>query len=179
MDLSGELFETKSKKFNIGDKVLATGFGLGETLNGSFSEYVYLPSSMVIKLPKKLSLMDSMKLGTAGFTVALAIEKLKQNKQEKISGPFAVTGSTGGVGSFAINILSQLGYEIHAITRKHSSEEYLKKIGASKVINLNKIKSEKKINTIHTETISMNEILKYSNKIISGNSRGRILIKIR
>ena len=264
LDLCGEVYETNSKKFNVGDKVLATGFGLGETLNGSFSEYVYLPSSMTVKLPKELSLIDSMKLGTAGFTVALAVEKLKQNNQNKISGPFAITGSTGGVGSFAINILSQLGYEIHAITRKHSSEEYLRKIGATKVIILNKIKLEKnilskiefsgaidntggkilpwlikkvnyggnivsigmsagseiatsnlpflirginllgvtstnypiqkrlsiwkklstiyypkKINTIHTKTITMNEILKYSNKMINGNLMGRIIIKIR
>jgi len=136
LDFSGIVVESNTKKFSKGDRVLATGSGLGETIDGGFSEYAYVPYNILVKIPNKLSLLSAMQIGTAGFTAAIAIDKMLLNKQKINSGPILISGATGGVGSISINILSNLGFEIIAATRKKNSANYLKKIGSHKIMFL-------------------------------------------
>ena len=146
LDFSGVVVESSTKKFSKGDKVLATGAGLGETINGGFSEYVYVPYNILVKIPNKLSLLSAMQIGTAGFTAAIAIDKMLLNKQKINSGPILISGATGGVGSIAINILYNLGFEVIAATRKNNSNSYLKKIGSHKVMFLDNNFNKKFLN---------------------------------
>ncbi len=138
LDLSGMIVKTNSKKFKKGEKVLASGAGLGELINGGFTEYSYVPEDVLVRIPKNLSQIDTMRLGTAGFTAAIAIEKMILNKQDKGSGPILITGATGGVGSISLSILSKLGYETIALTRKKSSIKYLKSLGANQILQFEK-----------------------------------------
>ena len=147
LDLSGTVIQSNSKKFKKGEKVLASGAGLGEFIDGGFTEYSYVPEDVLVRIPESLNLIDTMRLGTAGFTAAIAIEKMILNKQDKISGPILVTGATGGVGSISLSILSKLGYETIALTRKKSSKKYLKSIGASHILQFEKINNNKILNT--------------------------------
>ncbi len=146
LDFSGIVEETSSKKFSIGEKVFASGSGLGELVDGGFSEYIYIKSDKLLKMPKNLNLLSAMQLGTAGFTAAIAIEKMILNKQSKILGPILISGATGGVGSISLNILKSLGYETIALTRKKSSTSYLRSIGADHIIYINNINNSKLLN---------------------------------
>lgn len=134
IDVSGTVVESADPSFTVGDEVVVTGAGLGETLDGGFAEMVRAPANAVVKLPAAISLRDAMALGTAGFTAALAVMQMDNNGQSPDMGPIAVTGATGGVGSIAINILSNLGFEVVAITGKAASADYLHSIGASCVV---------------------------------------------
>jgi NADPH2:quinone reductase len=122
--------------FEAGDEVVVTSAGLGETRDGGFAEYARLSADSVIALPGGLSARQAMSLGTAGFTAALAVHRMEQNGQAPDDGPIAVSGATGGVGSVAIDLLSGLGYEVHAISSKGAAAaEYLHALGAAKVIH--------------------------------------------
>jgi len=134
LDFSGVVQDSSSKKFVKGEKVLATGSGLGELIDGGFSEYAYVPEDILVKVPKNLNLLSSMQIGTAGFTAAISIEKMLLNKQKISGGPIIVSGASGGVGSFCINILNKIGFETIAITRKSNQKLYLEEIGAKNVI---------------------------------------------
>jgi acrylyl-CoA reductase (NADPH) len=133
IDLAGVVTESVDDRFQAGDEVLVTGCGLGEAHDGGFSELARVPADWVVPLPAGLSLFDAMALGTAGFTAALAIDRLEQNGQQPSLGPLSVTGASGGVGSVAIDLLSARGYEVVAITRKTHAAAYLERIGASSV----------------------------------------------
>lgn len=137
IDVAGYVYRSKSKKFKEGDLVLSHGMGLGESFDGGFSEYVQIPESHIIKIPKGLDDKEAMILGTSGFTAALAIERMVINGQTWDMGPVLVSGATGGVGQFAIQILNQLGFFVEAVTSKESSRTYLEKIGAHHVSFLN------------------------------------------
>ena len=143
LDLSGTVLKSNSKNFKKGEKVLASGSGLGELIDGGFTEYSYVPDDILIKIPENLNLIDTMRLGTAGFTAAIAVEKMILNKQNITSGPILVTGATGGVGSISLSILNKLGYETIALTRKKSSKNYLKSIGANQILRFDKINNNK------------------------------------
>lgn len=134
IDVAGHVVASTDPKFKEGDQVLVTGCGLSETRDGGYSEYARLEAQWVIPLPKGLSLRESMILGTAGFTAALALYRMKDNRQTPELGPLAVTGATGGVGSLAVDIFSRAGYEVHAISGKPDQVDYLKSIGASEVL---------------------------------------------
>jgi putative YhdH/YhfP family quinone oxidoreductase len=121
-------------KFKEGDAVLVTGSGLSEVRDGGYAEYARIEAKWAIPLPAGLSLRESMILGTAGFTAALALLRMQDNRQTPAQGPLAVTGATGGVGSLAVDIFSRAGYEVHAISGKPEHTEYLKGIGASQVL---------------------------------------------
>src|SRR5690606_12055633 len=99
-----------------------------------YSEYARVESKWAIPLPAGLSLRESMILGTAGFTAALALLRMGENRQQPGLGPLAVTGATGGVGSLAVDIFSSAGYDVHAISGKPEQAAYLKEIGASEVL---------------------------------------------
>lgn len=134
IDVAGHVVASTDPAFKEGDEVLVTGCGLSETRDGGYSEYARLPAQWVIPLPKGLSLREAMILGTAGFTAALALYRMQDNRQTPALGPLAVTGATGGVGSLAVNIFSRAGYEVHAISGKAEHADFLKSLGASQVL---------------------------------------------
>lgn len=134
IDVAGHVVASSDPKFREGDAVLVTGCGLSETRDGGYGEYARLESQWVIALPEGLSLRESMILGTAGFTAALALLRMLDNRQVPALGPLAVTGATGGVGSLAVDIFSRAGFEVHAISGKPEHADYLVAIGAREVL---------------------------------------------
>lgn len=135
IDLAGKVSSSEDPRFKPGDRVLCTGCGLSETLDGGFAEFARLPADILMPLPQGLSMFEAMALGTAGFTAALSLYRLQQNGQRPELGPVAVTGATGGVGSIAINLLAHLGYEVVAISGKMAQTDYLHALGATEVRN--------------------------------------------
>ena len=134
IDASGIVISSRNKKFHEGDQVVVTGYDLGMNTPGGFSECIRVPSDWVVKLPETISLKYAMAIGTAGLTAALCIDLLSKNS--KIEKRHAVvTGSTGGVGSIAIQLLSKLGAEITAVTGKNESEDFLSSLGASTIMS--------------------------------------------
>ena len=134
IDASGIVISSRNKKFHEGDQVVVTGYDLGMNTPGGFSECIRVPSDWVVKLPETISLKYAMAIGTAGLTAALCIDLLlKNSKIEKRHA--VVTGSTGGVGSIAIQLLSKLGAEITAVTGKNESEDFLSSLGASTIMS--------------------------------------------
>lgn len=134
IDAAGVVLESSDARFKPGDSVLANGMGLGESFDGGYAEVARLRADSVVPLPPGLTLKESMILGTAGFTAALAISRMETNGQNPAKGPILVTGASGGVGSFAVQILAQRGYEVVAVSGKHEAIKYLKDLGASQVI---------------------------------------------
>ena len=139
IDLAGEVVESTSGDFAQGDQVLVNGSGLSEIHDGGYAEFARVPAEWVVPLPKGLTLPQTMIIGTAGFTAALSIHMLQQNNQQVEDGPIVVTGASGGVGSFAIDLLSKLGYETIAVTGSMTAHDYLYELGASKVVSREKI----------------------------------------
>ena len=139
IDLSGVVVSSEDERFIFGDKVLVCGAQLSELYDGGYSEYARVKADSVVPLPNALSLRDAMAIGTAGYTAAIAIQRMEDNGQIPERGPIVVTGATGGVGSFAINMLSSIGYEVIAFTGKSEQEGYLKELGATKLINRHEI----------------------------------------
>ena len=134
IDIAGHVVASADPAFKEGDAVLVTGSGLSETRDGGYAEYARLDAKWVVALPAGLSLREAMILGTAGFTAALGLLRMTDNRQTPDLGPLAVTGATGGVGSLAVAIYSKAGYEVHAISGKPEHADYLKSLGASEVL---------------------------------------------
>jgi acrylyl-CoA reductase (NADPH) len=134
VDVAGEVTASVDERFQAGDQVLVTGCGLGESHDGGFSEVVRVPADWVVPLPQGMTLFDAMLLGTAGFTAALAIDRMEQNGLLTAQGPVVVTGASGGVGSVAIDLLSGRGYEVVALSRKLEAADYLRSLGAAEVL---------------------------------------------
>ena len=134
IDIAGHVVASTDAKFKEGDAVLVTGSGLSETRDGGYAEYARLDARWVIPLPAGLSLREAMILGTAGFTAALGLLRMEDNRQSPDLGPLAVTGATGGVGSLAVAIFRKAGFEVHAISGKPEHADYLKSLGASEVL---------------------------------------------
>ncbi len=134
IDAAGVVLESKDARFTPGQEVLVTGCGIGETYDGGFAELIRAHADSVVPLPKGLNMRESMILGTAGFTAALALYRMERNGQAPSLGPILVTGASGGVGSFAVQIFSQNGYAVHAVSGKHGAGPYLKSLGAAAVI---------------------------------------------
>lgn len=139
IDLSGVVVSSEDERFAAGDKVLVCGALLSELYDGGYSEYARVKADSIVALPEGMNLRDAMAIGTAGYTAALAVQRMEDNGQLPETGPIAVTGATGGVGSVAINLLSNIGYEVVAITGKMDETDYLKSLGASSVLNRNEI----------------------------------------
>ena len=134
IDVAGHVVASTDPKFREGDPVLVTGCGLSETRDGGYSQYARLESKWAIPLPAGLGLRESMILGTAGFTAALALFRMLENRQTPELGPLAVTGATGGVGSLAVDIFSRAGFEVDAVSGKTEQRDYLHSIGATRVL---------------------------------------------
>ena len=144
VDVSGVVLSSDDARFHKGDQVLVTGCGMGESHDGGFSEVVRVPADWVVLLPDGLSLFDAMVLGTAGFTAALAIDRMEQNGLMPGQGPVVVSGASGGVGSIAIDLLSGRGYEVVALSRKPEANAYLQSLGAADVLDAGAIASSNK-----------------------------------
>ena len=134
IDAAGEVAESTSPEFQKGQKVLVTGYDLGAGRWGGWSEYARVPAEWVIPLPPGLSLVESMQLGTAGFTAALSVYALRHHEITPQSGEIVVTGATGGVGCLAVSMLGKLGYTVVAVTGKADRHDWLKELGAARVI---------------------------------------------
>ncbi len=135
IDAAGIVEESSSDNFKIGDKVIVTSHDLGANTPGGFGQFIRVPENWILHLPKGLTLKESMAYGTAGYTAGLSTYLLKKNNILPKNGPILVTGSTGGVGSVAISILSNLGYEVFASTGKKDSKKFLQSIGAKNIIS--------------------------------------------
>ena len=134
IDLAGTVVSSDDHRFAGGDAVLVNGCGLSETRDGGYAEYARLPAESIVPIPDGMDAQQAMQLGTAGYTAALAIHRMEQNGQQPENGPVVVTGATGGVGSIAIDMLAARGYEAVAVTGKAEQVDYLKSIGASRVL---------------------------------------------
>ena len=134
IDLAGHVVASSDPRFSPGDEALVVGCGLSETRDGGYSEYARVRGDDLVSLPDGLGLREAMAIGTAGFTAALAVERMEQNGQTPALGPVLVTGATGGVGSIAIDLLQSRGYSVAALTGKASAAAYLKGLGASEVV---------------------------------------------
>ncbi|MEH7346721.1 acryloyl-CoA reductase [Bacillus sp. JJ1532] len=143
IDLAGTVVSSSDKRYKEGDEVIATSYEIGITYFGGFSEYARLKADWLVPIPKGLTLKEAMAYGTAGFTAALSVQKLQQSGVTPEQGEVLVTGSTGGVGSLAVAILSKLGYEVVASTGKESEHDYLRRLGAKAVISREEVTPEK------------------------------------
>ncbi|UCV10630.1 oxidoreductase [Dechloromonas denitrificans] len=134
IDLCGTVIDSVDARFKAGDQVIATSFDIGVAHHGGYAEIARVPGDWVVPLPPGLSLFESMALGTAGFTAALGIVRMEENRLRPENGPVIVTGSTGGVGSLAVDMLARLGYHVVALTGKESEADYLRSLGAREVM---------------------------------------------
>ena len=148
IDFAGTVVDSKDQKFKKDDKVILTGFRVGESYFGGFSQFAKVDSNFLIKIPSKLDSKKAMMLGTAGFTALLCSFAVKA-KEELLLGTkvndVLVTGATGGVGSIAVMILSKMGYTVHAVTGKKDKNEYLKNLGAKNIIDRKEFEGESKL----------------------------------
>ena len=134
VDLSGTVVESDDARFKKGDAVIATSYDIGVAHDGGYAGYARIPAAWVLPMPKGLDLFEAMALGTAGYTAALAVERMEHEGLKPANGPVIVTGATGGVGSIAVDILSACGYRVVALTGKEAESDYLKRIGAAEVM---------------------------------------------
>jgi acrylyl-CoA reductase (NADPH) len=136
IDLAGVVAHSTSAHYKPGDQVLVTGCNIGEVLDGGFAEYARLPADVLVPLPQGLTMREAMAIGTAGFTAALALQRMLDNHQRPDMGPIAITGPTGGVGSIAIDLFKRAGFTVHAITGKAgAADAYLKALGADQIVS--------------------------------------------
>lgn len=133
IDLAGEVVESSSPDFAVGDKVIAHGYDIGTGKHGGYAEFARLPADQVVAAGA-LSTHDAMAIGTAGFTAALSVKALVEWGVQPGDGPIVVTGATGGVGSLSIDLLSAAGYLVVASTGKPEAAEDLRALGAGDVI---------------------------------------------
>jgi NADPH2:quinone reductase len=139
IDLAGVIESSSDPRYAKGDRVLVTGCGLSETHDGGYAEYACVPGDWVIPIPPGLTERSAMALGTAGFTAGLAIYRMEHNGLRPHTGPVAVTGATGGVGSLAIDMLAGRGYEVVAVTGKPGAAPYLTELGAARILTRSEI----------------------------------------
>ncbi|TJZ68637.1 acryloyl-CoA reductase [Bacillus amyloliquefaciens] len=139
IDLAGIVVSSDDARFKEGDRVIATSYGIGVSRFGGYSGMARIPADWIVPLPEGLTLKEAMTIGTAGFTAALSVQRLEENHAAPEKGKVLVTGATGGVGSFAVSILSTLGYEVEASTGKEDESGYLKSLGAKTVIHRDEV----------------------------------------
>jgi NADPH2:quinone reductase len=144
IDLAGEVESSTDARYQVGQSVLVTGSGLSENVDGGYAEFARVAGDSVILLPRGIDQQQAMALGTAGFTAALAIHRMEHNGQTPAKGPIVVTGATGGVGSIAVDLLAGRGYEVVAVTGKPEGDEYLKSLGAARILRRQEIDTGKR-----------------------------------
>ena len=148
IDFSGVVEESEDNKFKKGDRVILTGFRVGEIYYGGFSQYAKVNADFLVKAPNNLTNHQSMMMGTAGLTALLCAFAIKA-KEELLLGDkvkdVLVTGATGGVGSVAVMVLNKMGYTVHAVTGKKDKYDYLKDLGATHILDRSEFLGESKL----------------------------------
>jgi acrylyl-CoA reductase (NADPH) len=139
IDFAGTVELSSHPQWKTGDKVVCTGWGMGETHLGAYAEKARVKGDWLVRLPEGMSARDAMAIGTAGFTAMLAVLALEKHGLTPKHGPIVVTGAAGGVGSVALAVLSKLGYHAIASTGRISEAGYLKDLGAAEVIDRNEL----------------------------------------
>lgn len=134
IDFAGTVRASGHVDFKPGDKVVLTGWGVGENWSGGFSERAKVKGEWLVKLPAGLSPRQAMAIGTAGLTAMLCVDALERHGITA-GGEVLVTGAVGGVGSVAVRLLSRLGYKVSALTGRRSEEDFLKSLGASAIVD--------------------------------------------
>ena len=134
IDAAGEVADSTSDDFAIGEPVLVTGYDLGMNTSGGLAEYIRVPAGWVVRLPEGMTLKQSMIYGTAGFTAALSLLKLEESGITPQSGDILVTGASGGVGSLAVGILATAGYSVVAASGKAAAADLLTRLGAKEIL---------------------------------------------
>jgi len=135
IDLAGTVEQSSHPQWKTGDKVICTGWGMGETHLGAYAEKARVKGDWLVRLPAGMSTRDAMAIGTAGFTAMLAVLALEKHGLSPKDGAMVVSGAAGGVGSVATAVLSRLGYHVIASTGRLSEAAYLKDLGAAEVID--------------------------------------------
>ena len=136
IDFAGVVESSQSPEFKAGDHVVLNGWGVGESHNGGFAQKARVKADWLVKLPDGLSSAQAMAVGTAGYTAMLSVLRLEQLGVTPDKGEVLVTGAAGGVGSVAIAVLSKLGYQVVASSRRKETEgDYLRGLGAADVID--------------------------------------------
>ena len=135
IDFSGIVETSDDDRYSPGDKVVLTGWRVGEVHWGGYSQKAKVNADWLVPLPKSISSKQAMAIGTAGLTAMLAILSLEDHGLKHLEAPVLVTGASGGVGSVATAILSNLGYEVAAVTGRLESSDYLKSLGASNIVS--------------------------------------------
>jgi acrylyl-CoA reductase (NADPH) len=139
IDFAGTVAQSSHPDWKAGDKVISTGWGLGETHLGAYAETARVKGDWLVRLPEGMSARDAMAIGTAGFTAMLAVIALEKHGLTPASGGVVVTGAAGGVGSVATAVLARLGYHVIASTGRMSEAGYLNDLGAAEVIDRNEL----------------------------------------
>ncbi|OUJ13859.1 MDR family oxidoreductase [Acetobacter okinawensis] len=134
IDFAGVVERSASPDFSVGQEVMLNGWGVGEKHWGGFAQKACVPGAWLLPLPHGLSGQQAMALGTAGFTAMLSVQALVREGVEPAHGPVLVTGATGGVGSVAVMLLAQMGYEVVAVTGRLEEQAYLHQLGATEVL---------------------------------------------
>ena len=135
IDFAGTVESSSHPAWKPGDKVVLNGWGCGETHLGGYAEKARVKGDWLVPLPNTMSAREAMAIGTAGFTAMLAVMALERHGLRPASGPVAVTGAAGGVGSVAIAILSKLGFAVHAVTGRPQETDFLKGLGAAEIVD--------------------------------------------
>ena len=134
IDFAGTVETSTHPEWKAGDRVVLNGWGCGETHLGGYAETARVNGNWLVRLPPSISARDAMAIGTAGYTAMLAVMALERHGLTPMSGPAVVTGAAGGVGSVAVAILSQRGFQVTASTGRPAEADYLKKLGAAEII---------------------------------------------
>ena len=135
IDFSGKVISSDNPSFKAGDDVILNGFGVGEVHWGAYAEKARVNGDWLIKRPDGISAKQAMAIGTAGYTAMLCVMALERYGIAPSHGPVVVTGANGGVGSVAVSLLSKLGFEVLATTRRTNEADFLKDLGASEIID--------------------------------------------
>ncbi|MCU0830662.1 MAG: acryloyl-CoA reductase [Rhizobiaceae bacterium] len=134
IDFAGTVEASDDARYKPGDRVVLTGWRVGEVHWGGFAEKARVKADWLVPLPDGLSTRQAMAVGTAGLTSMLAVMALEAHGLKPGSGPVLVTGAAGGVGSVAVAILAKLGHEVAAVTGRPETEAYLRSLGASQIV---------------------------------------------
>lgn len=135
IDFAGVVAESSDDRYQPGDEVILTGWRVGEMWHGGYAQRARVKADWLVPCPKGLSLQEAMAVGTAGLTSVFAIQSLEAHGHSQGQGPVLVTGASGGVGSVAVAMLAQSGYEVAAVTGRPENASYLTALGATKIID--------------------------------------------
>ncbi|MEX2521079.1 MAG: MDR family oxidoreductase [Paracoccaceae bacterium] len=134
IDYAGTVASSEDARYKPGDKVVLTGWRVGEVVWGGYAQKARARADWLVPLPEGLTTRQAMAVGTAGLTAMLSVMALEEHGLKPGAGPVLVTGAAGGVGSVAVAILSHLGYEVAAVTGRPETEDYLRSLGASTIV---------------------------------------------